>query len=231
MVITLSRETEAGGDEIASLLSERGGLRCADRTLIEEIARREGIPMTAFALFDTLLSAPVEAVLAGFGTPVNRAAYLKRMVRTLLMLEHEDDVVLIGRGAAFVLADPGTLHVRVVAPIPCRVARLIEREGVHPAQARRVLAAGDDARARFVRESFGAEVADPTHYDLTLSTAEISASDAADVILLAARKKAVRRSVTHEIGGALLAHAMGPRGQVRPRASGTLWREARGRSV
>lgn len=231
MVITLSRQAEAGGEEIAQLLCERGGLQCADRALLERIAQREGLPIAQFAIFDEVMPGPVEAVIAEWRTSVGRGSYLRRLVQALLLFEHEDKAVIIGRGSAFVLTDPGTLHVRIIAPMPCRVARLVQREGLHRAHARRLLDASDEARSRFVRQSFAADITDPAHYDLALSTAELSIEDAADSILLAAQRKSRQRSVAHEAAGDLLTHMMGFRRRPRlPRVSGSTWRDTERRS-
>jgi cytidylate kinase len=231
VVITLSRQAEAGGEEIAQLLCERGGLQCADRTLLERIAQREGLPLAQFTIFDEALPGPVEAVITQWRTSVAGGSYLRRLVQSLLLLEREDNVVIIGRGAAFVLTDPGTLHVRIVAPMPCRVARLVQREGIHRAQAQRLLDASDETRSRFIGQSFDADIGNPIHYDVTLSTAELSIEEAADTILLAAQRKSRRRSVAREAAADLLTHIM--RFQRRPslpRVSGATWRDTERRS-
>lgn len=198
MVITLSRQAECGGEDIARVAAERGGLRIADRAILERIAEREGRPIADLAVFDEVLPDAIQAIISEWRSSVSQQSYLRRLSHVLLLLEREDNIIIIGRGAAFILADPGTLHVRVVAPMPCRVARLMQRAGVSPSQAQRMLAQSDDARARFVRAAFDADIAEPTHYDLTINTAEMTIEEAADLILLGARQKAVRRAIGRE---------------------------------
>ena len=52
MVITLSREAESGGDEIARLVAERLGLQVADRAILERMSQQTGLPVEHLAVFD-----------------------------------------------------------------------------------------------------------------------------------------------------------------------------------
>ncbi len=224
MVITLSRQTESGGDEIAARICEQTGLAIADRAILERIAQREGLPVAQIAVFDEAVPGAIEAMIAEWRTSVSQGIYLRRLTQALLMLEHEDNVLIMGRGAAFVLTDPGTLHVRVVAPMPCRVARLMQRQGVLRAEAQRTLRARDEIRARFVRQSFAVDIDAPSHYDLTLNTAELALEECVDIILLAARHKSKRRVVAREPLD-FLSHIMHfQRKPMLPRVSEGTWR-------
>jgi len=225
VVITLSREAESGGEDIARLLCERATLRLADRVILERIAHREGIPVAQFAAFDESVPGAIEAVIAEWRTSVSHGIYLRNLVQALLALEREDNVVIVGRGAAFVLTDPGTLHVRVVAPMPCRVARLVQREGLPKSEAQRLLATQEQLRAKYVRQSFNADVGDPNHYDLTINTAELSPEDAADVILIAARRKSRHRAWARQAPHDFVTHMMRFRRKPPlPRVSEITWR-------
>jgi len=231
MVITLSREAESGGDEVAGLVAERLGLQIADRTILERMSQQTGLPVEHLAVFDESVPGAVEALIAEWQTSMSHAAYLRRLMHTLLVLEGEDNVLLIGRGAAFVLTDPGTLHVRVIAPPPCRMARLIQREGVSSAAAERALRRSDRARARFVRQAFDADIQNPVHYDLVINTAELGMEEASNLVLAAAQHKARRRAtpeaMTEEFLSRLLAFRRRPR---LPRVSEMVWAHCRRRS-
>jgi cytidylate kinase len=232
MVITLSRQAEAGGEEIARLLCQRAGLRLADREALEGIARRQGLPVAQLAIFGAATPGRIEALVAQWERPADHSAFLRRLVQALLLLEREDNVLIIGRGAAFVLTDPGTLHVRVIAPMPCRVARLVQREAIHRGQAQRLLEASDKARAGFVRQTFDADISDPNHYDLTLSTAELTPDDAASIILVAGERKARSRTAPQEGPRDLLTHlARFGRRPLLPRVSEMVWRHCERRSA
>jgi len=225
VVITLSRQAECGGEAIARLVAERLGLQIADRDILERIADREGLPIAHLALFDEAIPGAIEAVIAEWRTSVSHPIYLRRLVYTLLTLEREDNLLIMGRGAAFVLTDPGTLHVRVVAPMPCRVAHLVQRQGIPRSEAERMLSRSDAARARFVRRAFDADIDAACHYDLTMNTAELTAEDGAEIVVLAAQRKAGRRAVAAEAPGDFLSHVLSFRRRPRfPRVSEVIWR-------
>lgn len=224
MVITISREAEAGGEEIAQLVAEREGLRIADRAILERIAQQEGAPVTLLQLFDETTPGPIESVVMEWRTSWSPASYLRRLLNVLLLLEREDNVLIIGRGAAFVLTDPGTLHVRVIAPLPCRVAGLVQREGLPRGEAERILGRNDEERARFVRQAFGADIQSPIHYDLVLNTAELSIEGAAEILSVAAHRKAARRRLAAETPEDFLSHLSRFRRRPRlPRVSEITW--------
>ena len=231
MVITLSRQAECGGEEIAHLVAERASLQIADRAILERIAQREGLPVAHLAVFDDAVPGAIEAVIAEWRTSMSQTVYLRRLLHILITLEREDNVLIMGRGAAFVLTDPGTLHVRVVAPMPHRVAHMMQREGVPGAEAERALTRSDAARARFVRRAFDVDINACCHYDLTLNTAELATDETAEIILLAARRKAARREVSAEAPADFLTQALGFRRRPRfPRVSEIVWRHYRRRA-
>jgi hypothetical protein len=167
----------------------------------------------------------VEAVIAEWRTSISHGLYLRRLVDALLALEREDNVLIVGRGAAFVLTDPGTAHVRVIAPLPCRVARLVQRGAGPREAARRLLRQSDASRARFVRHAFDADINAACHYDLVVNTAELTSEDAAELILFTARRKAARRSLAEEPPQDLLSDVLRFRRRPRlPRVSEAIWR-------
>ncbi len=232
MVITLSRQAESQGEEIARLVAERADLHLADRAILERIAQREGLPVAQLAVFDEAMPGPIEAVITEWRTSVSHGMYLRRLIQAVLALEREDNVLLVGRGAAFILTDPGTLHVRVVAPMPCRVARLVQRQGIFRSQAQQLLRASDRSRARFVRRSFDADIDAPYHYDLTLNTAELAPEEVADIILPAARRKSQHRVAAHDAPQDFLSHVMRFQRRPRfPRVSEVVWRHCERRSA
>jgi cytidylate kinase len=228
MVITVSREAESGGEELARLVAERHGLQLADRAILERIAQQEGTPAAHLSVFDETVPGTIEALIAEWQTSISQTVYLRHLVHLLALLEREDNVVIMGRGGAFVLTNPGTLHIRVVAPMPCRVARLVQR-GVPRTEGERLLRRSDSERAKFVRQTFDADIESPTHYDLVINTAELSAEAGAEIVGLAALRKATRR-VAAGASEDFLSHLSRLRRRPRlPRVSEITWERCRRR--
>jgi cytidylate kinase len=232
MVVTISRETEAGGEDIARLVAETAGLRTADKGILERIASQEGAPISHLLRFDEAMPGTIEALIAEWQTSISHATYLRRLVNVLLLLERDDNVLIVGRGGAFVLTDPGTFHVRIIAPMPCRVAKVVQRDGVLASEAERALRRLDDESARFIWQSFGVDIALPTHYDLTINTAELEVETAGELIVAAARRKAVRRRTPVNSAEDFVSHLSRFRRRPRlPRVSEVTWQYCRRRRM
>ncbi len=72
MVITLSRQAESGGDEIAEAIAAATGLRIADRVILEQMAHRASLPVSHLELYDETVPGAIEALVAEWQTSVNQ---------------------------------------------------------------------------------------------------------------------------------------------------------------
>jgi cytidylate kinase len=203
MVVTLSRQLGAGGSQVAEAVAQALGYRLVDRALAESVAARAGVSAEEVArleertpgFFERFLHASVAELPDAFVPPSGalddfEEARLVRATRALVReLAAAGRVVIVGRGAFAILAgDPAALHVRVVAPLAQRVARLAERLGSDPRAAQQLIARSDAERARYFTEYYALDVDDPTHFDLVVNTARLGIPGAA--ALIAARVRA-----------------------------------------
>ena len=109
------------------------------------------------------------------------------------------NVVIVGRGAQVVLADrPDALHVRVIAPIPFRCGRIVEREGVDPEEAMELIRRTDRDRARYLRQYYRVDWEDGNLYHLTINTERTGVDLAARLIAGAASRGVWARQERHE---------------------------------
>ncbi|MGE5603052.1 MAG: AAA family ATPase [Nitrososphaerales archaeon] len=202
-VVTISRQLGSHGDTVAQLLCERLGYRYFDKNLMLGLAVQAGVaPYEVVDLSDEKHRARslIERLFGNYAAPMSdpstwavsaEMAAQERMsaaqIRHLILAAHaQGNVVIVGRGGQVVLHDmPGTLHVRVMAPLEVRVRRQQERTGMTAAAARAQLLERDRATADFVRQYFGAGVGDPELYDLIVNTGKLTALDAVDLIVSA----------------------------------------------
>ncbi len=180
-VITLSRQMGSGGDEVASAVAERLGLRPVGFELINRAAREAGAPEVALAAIDELGLLGIRPGRAAI------RAYRAKIFDIVEELAAGGRLLLIGRGGQVILAErPGVLHVRVIAPKERRVAYLVETRGISPEAAIARIEASDRARVDFVRRYYGANSEDPRMYDMMLNMAQIDIMIAAELICAAA---------------------------------------------
>lgn len=183
--LLLSRERGSGGDRLAHLVSERLGWPVFDREIVEEISQRGH-------LWRQLIESVDERVRSTWmddsRTPL-QATYLHYLRQVVLALGHQGEVVIIGRGAQYILPPACALRVRVVSPPELRVRRLAAHNGVPSQQAQRDLQKMDAERAVFIRSTFSHDVSSTLNYDLVVNTGDITVEAAADIVLAALHEK------------------------------------------
>lgn len=202
MIITISRQFAAGGSEIARLVARRLGWSVVDNQLVDEVAIRAGLTRDEVAereerapgfverLARTLATSVPEFVVPdGSPLPDLTEANLVRITeRVVEDLAAAGRVVMVGRAAAAVLASrPEALHARVVAPRAVRIEHAIERLGLDPKQAEKVLDETDQNRARYHRQYYGRDWLDPVNYHVTLNTHALGFEGTVEVIVARAR--------------------------------------------
>ena len=99
-------------------------------------------------------------------------------------------VVLVGRGAQALLAQrPEALHVYVVASKPWRIRVAVERLGVDPANAEKVVDDTDRRRDQYVRTYYGRHRHDVVNYDIVVNTEKLGTDGAAALVVAEARRR------------------------------------------
>jgi cytidylate kinase len=182
-VITLSRQLGSLGFEIAEIVARRTNYRLVAREVINQAARRAGAPEVALAMID-------EFNLLGIKpSPVEIGAYLNAVKGVLEELAEAGNVIIVGRAGQILLAQHAkTLHVRVTAPVPLRVERLVQRMGISAQAARAQIDASDRYHQNYFKRFYRVPWDGPGLYDLVINTAKLAPEDAADIICAALGK-------------------------------------------
>lgn len=193
MLVTISRQAATNGGLIGRLVAERLGVPVFDRELVEEIARRLHVDPDVVTPFDEATLNPVESILWEWRTALNEQIYRRYLTQALRRIHAEGDAVIIGRGANYVLRCSSCLHVRLIAPLPLRVA--IQRAGsdLSETEAAHRVRDEDRARRRFVQTVFHEDIDDPKHYDLLLNLGGLAPELAVELIVTAARGRVHQR--------------------------------------
>jgi cytidylate kinase len=114
--------------------------------------------------------------------------YFEALGKLMNELAARGDVLLVGRGGSRFLRDhPHALHVRLVAPMPVRVQRVMEHRWLREGPAKKLIAESDDQRRRFYQDYFGADWSDPLEYHLTVNTGRLGPT-AVDLLAFAAER-------------------------------------------
>jgi cytidylate kinase len=206
MLITISRQYGAGGSRVAERVAELLGWRVVDNELVERVAAEAGLAPEDVARREERAPGFVQrlarALVAGtpeagpnpaIALPLSSLAepdLVRVTERVVAQVAAEGRVVLVGRAAAAVLAsEREALHVRVVASREYRIAVAAERLGLGAEEAARITDDTDKNRARYHKENYKREWADPVGYHMTLNTELLGLDGAARVVADAAREK------------------------------------------
>ncbi len=111
------------------------------------------------------------------------------LARIVLSLGAQGNVLLLGRGAGFLLPARSTLHVRLVAPLPDRVAYMSQWLRMTDEEATVEVSKRDHGRAEFLATHFHRKANDVHLYDMLLNTSLLGEELCADLIAAAARGK------------------------------------------
>jgi cytidylate kinase len=194
LTITISREAGAGGKTIAELTARRlttveNSLTASpwavfDANLAKRVLEDHQLPanLERFVAEDARL--PVEAIVEEvLGLHPSAWTLVQHTTHTILRLAALGHTILVGRGANVITARlPHVFHVRLVAPLATRIHQIAEYYHLGEAEAAKVVRELDQARRRYLRRYFNAEVDDPTLYDVTLNTGRLGFARAAEVI-------------------------------------------------
>lgn len=189
--LLVSRERGSGGSRIAVLVAEQLGWHVFDREIVDEIAQLTHAREQLLNSLDKETRSHVEGTWRPELKPsdIGYEKYLRGLRQVVLTLGHHGDVVLLGRGAQFLLPAQCALRVRVVAPLDLRVRRVVETDKVPAAEAQAHVQGFDSDQADFIQKCFQSDANSALNYDLIVNTGEISIQGAAGIVLSAMRDK------------------------------------------
>lgn len=195
-LITISREYGAGGSVLAEALGKRLGWRVLDQGIPAAIARRLGLPGDALMESDehaaTLLERVGQALIMGspdmlVNTEVAHQPDPADVVRATreLLLDNANmpPLIIVGHGGQVLFRNrPGTLRLRLVAPLDHRIRAVCARKKCTEAAGKRLTRRMDEDRARYLSEYFDADVRDALNYHLVINTAVVELEEQLDLI-------------------------------------------------
>jgi hypothetical protein len=189
--LLISREKGAGGSAVGQLAGKRLGWQVFNKEIVEAIAEKANVRRELIESLDERDRATIHDAVKGFLSPqpVGTAGYLATLREILLTLGHQGDVVIVGRGAQYVLPSRFGLRLRMVAPIEVRVRRIATEGSMSLKAARVEVERSDRERARLTRRHFGHDLRDPLGYDVIINTAELTVEAATDAAVTAVQRK------------------------------------------
>lgn len=196
--ITISREAGSRGRAIGQRLGQRLGWQVYDRELMEYLASDSVASAELFGELDEIQTEWVNQQLALLkkrpienpnpDDEATRSGTLA-LFKVILALGAKGRVILVGRGAHWILPESHTLRVRVVANLDDRVAYLAQTLRLSHTEALQRCRLRDQKRQDFAKQSFASIIVDPNHFDIVLNSSRLGEDVSTQLIREAVQAK------------------------------------------
>ncbi len=186
-ILTFSRQMGSLGNEIIETLADRLGWETINRSdLVRRFLSEVATPSDLHLLRESAKHFLAPS-LAGL-------TFIEHLEHGLHEYISNHPVLLVGFGSQVLFAcHPEALHIRVVAPLEVRIARVRREYHVTDEEAARILATSDRRSRRFVQAVFDADLADASLYHLVLNTADLTVAEGVAVIQALLKERTFRR--------------------------------------
>ena len=203
-LITISRERGSGGRSVGSRLAQELGMECFSKEIVYDIAQSAGVAKESVEKYDQehynkwnliIDSLRISSHFSpdyGFNFSLaniepeiffTEDKYLRTTQEIFAKLGSRPGVILLGRGSQVIFKDrKDALHIRLVAPLPVRIARIAEMLKVSEKEAAKNVAELDKSRAGYLRNFYSVDVNAAEFYHLTINTGQFNYDQTCDII-------------------------------------------------
>lgn len=191
LTVALSRESGARGGTIARRVAKKTGWQLYNQELLDYVSQEGTFRDNLLANLNQ--AAPrwaedrLEQLIAD-GQMTQDPAVV-HLARTILAAAAQGEVIMLGRGAGYVLPRESTLNVRIVAPLSDRVAYMAQWSRQPADLAAETVRQRDEGRSHFIQTHFQRAANDIYQYDLLLNSSALGEDLCVELIVLAAQAK------------------------------------------
>ena len=195
-VITIARQFGAGGKTLGTKVAEKLGYTLIDEQIVELVALeadvspelvdsiaqeagREGIVQRFLRRLGPFSKGYVETAMEERPGYVNGDLYISLLHKVIPALADQDDVVIIGRGGQYILAErPDTFHFLMIANIENRIMFMMEQYNIDRKKAQTVIDKQNKRRINLYRYFGRTDYDQPELYHMVLNMNRLRLDDA-----------------------------------------------------
>lgn len=195
-VITISRQFGAGGITLGQQLAKKLGYGFIYEEIIEKVAEKAAVSKDWVKSLDKDGGGTLSNFMAGFVPSrlidhifdtqrqyMDEKTYIKLLYQIVSQIAQRDNLVIIGRGAQFILKDyPDTHHVLLIADLDYRINFMMRRYQLFEDAARKAVTKEDLRRRKLLRLFKEVDYDRPEHYDLVLNMGKINIDLAQELV-------------------------------------------------
>ena len=177
-IITISRQLGSLGNDIADALKNELSYAYLDKIQLEEmLVSTYGIPEESVEKYDEKKPAFWDIFFS------EKDRYLHFMKTAMYEFARQGNCIIVGRGGQVLLKGvPGTLHARVIAPMPVRLERVKQRYNYDDKLAEQLIRHSDHDRIGFQKFFFHINWEELGQYDLVINTGTFTVVQAVEFI-------------------------------------------------
>ena len=196
-VITINRELGSGGRTIGRKLAEKLNVKYYDKALIQELTRKfdlsveklEKVKGGQFNWWNELKQSYIllyngDNMLSDDSTVPTTYNIFKVEAQFLERLAEDASCVIAGRSGFYIFRNtPNSVKILIQSTMEKRVERVMKKQGLSEAEAKKVIAKVDNGRENYTQEFSGTSRYDTRNYDLVINVADMTEDEAVDLIL------------------------------------------------
>lgn len=195
-IITISRQFGAGGRTLSRMIAKKLDYLYLDEIIIEEIAKKarvsegsvKSMERTAGGklskLFSIMLNQEyIDRILGEERGYLDEELYFKLLHEIILGLSSKGDVIVMGRGGQYILADnKDAIHIYLVSDMQHKIEFMQRFYKVGAAKAKQMIARGEKMRTNFYSKFGKKNYDDPMLYDLVINRSKVTIEGTIDLI-------------------------------------------------
>jgi cytidylate kinase len=181
-IITISRGTFSGGQQLAECVAEKLGYRCVSREVLLKAASEYGVPEEELSRALSKKPGILERLTS------ERDQYLAYIKAALFNEAKNDNLVYHGHAGHLLLERvPHVLRVRIIANIEFRIKALSDHHSLNRNDALEFIERVDEERIEWTRFLYHIDWRDPAIYDLVINFDRMTLHGACEIVCHAAR--------------------------------------------
>lgn len=180
LIINVGRQFGSGGKSVAVELGRKLDIPVYDNELISKAAAESGFSAELFRKSDENKSF---FSISRSASAIDDNALFKIQSDTIRKIASAGSSIFVGRASDYVLRDMSCVDVFISAPMPNRIERVCQRQGITAEEAAKLIAKKDRRREEYYNFFTFAHWGVASNYDLCLDSSVLGTEKTAEFII------------------------------------------------
>lgn len=191
-VITITRQFGSLGRPIAKELSELLGVEYYDRDIVEETAKKMGVPVSVISEQEEVSKSGFGQMVfpLGMGTTTQQMEIFNNQAKIINEIVDKESCIIVGRCSDYILRNrKNCMNVFIYAPYEARFRNCVDILKLDAEEARKMIAKVDKARDAYHKSFAKFLPSDYNHKDVMIDSSMAGIKGTANILAAAARER------------------------------------------